>query len=344
MIKRRYFLGSAAAAVGATVLPSVSAFAQTPALSKVRFTLDWARQGPNAYADMGKDKGFFRDVGIDLTVDRGFGSGRVPTDIAAGTYDMGQGDIGPIIRFMAQNPDSDLVAVAIWGDKSLMGVTVRADSNIKAPKDLEGRTLAAPETDGGRQLFPAFAKANGIDLAKINWMTVTSDLREPMLLQKRADGITGAVTSTSMSLKNIGLDVPQQRIMLYRDFGVELYGYAFVTTRKYLAANPQLVRATLKGLFKSLNYANANRAETIAVLKKIEPLTDVAIETERQAISFEQMVISDYTKKNGLSVIDPARLQRALRTIEDAYGLPQKLTADRVYTDAFLPPLAERRV
>lgn len=344
MVRRRYFLGSAAAAVGATVLPGISAFAQAPALSKVRFTLDWARQGPNAYADMGKEKGFFRDVGIDLTVDRGFGSGRVPTDIAAGTYDMGQGDIGPIIRFMAQNPDSDLVAVAIWGDKSLMGVTVRADSNIKSPKDLEGRTLAAPETDGGRQLFPAFAKANGLDISKINWMTVTSDLREPMLLQKRADGITGAVTSTSMSLKNIGLDVPQQRIMMYRDFGVELYGYAFVTTRKYLAANPQLVRATLKGLFKSLSYANANRAETIAVLKKIEPLTDVAIETERQAISFEQMVISDYSKKNGLSVVDPARLQRALRTIEDAYGLPPKLTTDRVYTDAFLPPLAERRV
>ena len=204
--------------------------------------------------------------------------------------------------------------------------------------------MAAPETDGGRQLFPAFAKANGIDMAKINWMTVTSDLREPMLVQKRADGITGAVTSTSMSLKNIGMDVSQQRILMYRDFNVDLYGYCFLTTRKFLAANPALVRNALKALFKSLVYANNNRAESIAVLKKIEPLTDVAIETERQAISYERMVISDYSKQNGLSVVDPARLTRVIRTIEDAYGLPLKLMPANVYTDAFLPPLAERRL
>ena len=341
MLSRRHVLAAGASAVSAAAVPVL---AQTPALSKLKFTLDWARQGPNAYADMGKEKGFFRDVGIDITIDRGFGSGRVPTDIAAGTYDMGQGDIGPIIRFMAQNPESDLVAVAIWGDKSLMGVTVRADGAIKTPKDFEGKTLAAPETDGGRQLFPAFAKANGIDMSKVTWMTVTSDLREPMLVQKRADGITGAVTSTSMSLKNIGMDVPQQRIMMYRDFNVELYGYCFLTTRKFLAANPVLVRNSLKALFKSLIYANNNRNESIAVLKKIEPLTDVAIETERQAISFERMVLSDYVSKNGLSAVDPARLTRVIRTIEDAYNLSPKLTPANVYTDAFLPSLAERKI
>ena len=341
MISRRNVLVASSVLASSVALP---ALAQTPPLSKLKFTLDWARQGPNAYADLGKEKGFFSEVGIDITIDRGFGSGRVPTDIAAGTYDMGQGDIGPLIKFMAQNPQSDLVAVAIWGDKSLMGVTVRADGDIKTPKDFEGKTLAAPETDGGRQLFPAFAKANGIDMAKVKWMTVTSDLREPMLVQKRADGITGAVTSTSMSLKNIGMDVSQQRIMMYRDFNVELYGYCFMTTRRFLAANPVLVRNALKGLFKSLIYANSNRAEAISALKKVEPLTDVAIETERQAISFERMVLSDYVSKNGLSVIDPARLARAITTIEDAYGLQPKLTPANVYTDAFLPPLTERKI
>ena len=135
MISRRHVLTASTALVSAAALP---ALAQTPPLAKLKFTLDWARQGPNAYTDLGKEKGFFREVGIDITIDRGFGSGRVPTDIAAGTYDMGQGDIGPIIKFMAQNPDSDLIAVAIWGDKSLMGVTVRSDSAIKTPKDCEG--------------------------------------------------------------------------------------------------------------------------------------------------------------------------------------------------------------
>lgn len=340
MLDRRQML-LAAAAPALVGLPRIAA-AQTP--TKMKFTLDWARQGPNAYVDMGREKGFFREAGIDVTVDRGFGSGRVPTDIAAGAFDMGQADIGPVIRFMAENPSSDLVIVGIWGDRSLLSVTVRADGAVKDPKDLEGKTLAAPESDGGRQLFPAFAKAAGIDLAKVNWMTVTSELREVMLVQKKAEGITGAFTSTGMSLKALGLDVPQQRVMFYRDSGVELLGYCYLTTRRYLAANPEAVKGALKALYRSLVYANANRAESIAVLKKVEPLTDVAIETERQAIAFDQHMISDHVTRNGLSVVDPARLERVLRTIEAAYNLPPRLSADRVYTEAYLPPIAERRL
>ena len=268
----------------------------------------------------------------------------MPTDVAGGAYDMGQADIGPVIKFMAQNPDSDLVIVGIWGDRSLMAVTVRADSNIRTPKDLEGKTLAAPESDAGRQLFPAFAKAAGVDMAKINWMTVSSELREPMLIQKRADGITGAFTSTSMSLKAIGLDVPQQRPMFYRDFGVDLLGYCYVTTKRFLKANPEAVRGTLKGLYKSLVYANGHRPEAIAVLKKVEPLTDVVIETQRQDLAFDEHMISPTSKANGLSVIDPARFQRVLRTVEEAYGLAPKLTVAGVYDPSFLPPLADRKL
>ena len=100
----------------------------------------------------------------------------------------------------------------------------------------------------------------------------------------------------------------------------------------------------MKALYRSLIYANANRAESIAVLKKVEPLTDVAIETERQAIAFDEHMISDHVTKNGLSVVDPARLERVLRTIESAYNLPPKLTPERVYTDAYLPPIADRRL
>ena len=147
-----------------------------------------------------------------------------------------------------------------------------------------------------------------------------------------------------MSLKALGLDVPQQRVMYYRDSGVELLGYCYLTTRRYLASNPEAVRGALKALYRSLAYANKNRAESIAVLKKVEPLTDVAIETERQAIAFDQGMLSDHVMANGLSVIEPARFQRVLRTVEEAYNLPPKLTAERVYTDAYLPPVADRRV
>ena len=37
-------------------------------------------------------------------------------------------------------------------------------------------------------------------------------------------------------------------------------------------------------------------------------------------------------------------MSRAIRTIEDAYNLPPRLTPANVYINAFLPPLAERKL
>ncbi|UFN47316.1 ABC transporter substrate-binding protein [Roseomonas sp. OT10] len=341
LLPRRIALGAGLGAASALAMPGLVLGQSLP---KLRFTIDWARQGPNAYVTLTREKGFFREAGVDATVDRGFGSGRVPVDIAGGAYDMGQADINPVIKFMAENPNAGLVVVGVWGDRSLLCATVRADGPIRTPKDLEGKTLAAPESDAGRQLFPAFAKAAGIDAAKVNWMTVSPELREPMLVQKRADGITGAVTSSGMSLKALGMDFPQQRIMYYRDYGLDLLGTCFLTTRAFIEKNPEVVRGALKALFRGLIYTNGHREEAITILKQVEPLTDVAIESQRQDLSFEEQVSSDHVKANGLSNPDKARFQKALATVEEAYGLTPKLQVAAIYNDSFLPPLADRRL
>ncbi|MCR0982946.1 ABC transporter substrate-binding protein [Roseomonas populi] len=339
---RRHLLAAAAAlSAGGLARPHL---ARAQAMPKLRFALDWAKQGPNAYASMALEKGYFREVGLDASVDRGFGSGRVPVDIAGGAYDMGQADINPVIKFMAENPNSGLVVTGIWGDRSLLCAVTRADGGVKTPKDLEGRTLAAPESDAGRQLFPAFARMAGVDPGKVNWMSVSPELREPMLVQKRTDGVTGAITSVGMSLKALGLDFPQQNILYYRDHGLDLLGTAYITTRAFAEKNPEVVRNAQRALFRGLIQANRNRAESIAALKKVEPLTDVAIETERQAISMEQQVISDHVMRNGLSNPDMARFQKAIEAVETAYGMPNRLKVADIYTDAFLPPIEERRL
>lgn len=310
--------------------------------TRLKFTLDWAFQGPNSYALLGRDKGFFRNEGIDIALSRGFGSGRVPVDIAGGSFEMGQADINPTLKFMAENPSAGLIVIGIAADRNGLCCTVRADGPIMVPKDLEGKSLAAPQEDAGRQLFPVFASRAGFDLAKVQWQTVRGELREPMLVQRRADGITGIVTSTALSLKALGMDLPQQRIMFYRDHGLDLYSTCFLTTRNYAQANPQVVRGALRALFRSLAYAWHHPDESIAALKSQEPLSDVAIERERYIFNGEQHLITEHVRQNGFSDVDPIRLQRGIRSVEEAFGLPPRLTPADVYTEAYLPPRAQR--
>lgn len=335
--RRAAVLGGVSAAVLAA--PSVRA-QQRP---QVRFAFDWILNGPYAFGIAGERMGFFREGGIDISITRGFGSARVPLDMSAGTFDIAMADPTPVLRFMSQNPNNDLVAVALLWDQAPTAVTVRADGNIRAVADLAGKTLAAPEFDGGRQVFPAFAAVNNIPLNTINWMSVAPELRETMLVQRRADGITGFVTSTALSLRALGMDLPAQRIFRYRENGLDFfYGSVLLTTRAYAERNPDAVRAVTHGMLRSLRWAHANRAEAINHLRAREPLTDVAIETVRQEMAMAELVDSPNVRRLGLGVMEEARFNRQVEAVKMAFNLGDMPSFGRFYTDRFLPGSAER--
>lgn len=345
-LARRPLLASAlpvllAAATGARA-QGTTAGAAPP---RVRLLLDWAFQAPNAFALVARERGFVREAGVEVQVDRGSGSGRVPVQLAAGAYDMGFADINPAIRFAIENPQAGLLCVAVLLDRSPLCAILRADGPVRAPKDLEGRTLAAPDFDAGRQLFPAFARAAGIDRAKVNFLSVSPELREPMLIQRRADGVTGFVTTSAIALKGLGLPYAGQRVLMYADHGLDLYGSALLTTRAFAAANPEAVRRATGALLRGFRAQVADPAEAMAILKRVEPLTDVALETERHAMNAERCILTPHVRAEGLSSVDPARLARGIAAVEEAFSLAAgRLTTEGFYTPEFLPVRAERLV
>lgn len=330
----------AAAAIGAFTL---STALPAQADIKVRYSMDWAWQGPQSTALLAQKLGYFADEGIDIEMSRGFGSSRVPVDLAAGTYDMGQGDMSAVIKFNAENPDSDVINVAVLYDATPLVAVVKADGGIEEPKDFEGRTLAAPDFDAGRQLFPVFAAATGIDAGTVNWMSVKPELREPMLAQGEADGITGFITSSKFGLKALGLEEGKDvKIFRYGDFGVDLYSTGIHTTRTFADANPQAVTGVIRAMIKGVQAAMADPDAAMAALKEHEPLTDTALERERLVLSFEELVTTENTKANGISAVDPERMLRAIRSVEAAYGLEPRLEVADVFTADYLPPASER--
>jgi len=335
---RRGLMAAAAFGAFAAGLAQPAAAAD---LTKLRFTMDWAWQGPQAPALLAKKLGYFEAEGIDIELNRGFGSGRVPVDLAAGTYDMGQGDMSAVIKFKAENPTSGVMTVAVLYEGSPLVAAVKADGPIKTPKDFEGKTLAAPDFDAGRQLFPVFAAATGIDMAKVSWLSVKPELREPMLAQGQADGITGFVTSTVFGLKALGLEEGKDiKLFRYADYGAKLYSTGMHTTKAFAEANPKLVTGTIRAMVKGIQATLANPDAAIVALKEQEPLTDVPLETGRLKLTMDELIATPAAKANGVSAVDNARMQSNIDDILKVYKLAPLKVAD-VYVDSYLPPKAD---
>ena len=175
MIARRRFLAN----VGPAVLLAASSHGiSAQERSTIRFVLDWKFEGEHAQFTVPVTDGTFRRLGLNVTLDRGNGSGDTIAKVAAGAYDMGLADTYAMVRFNANNPDNRLVSVAMVQDASASGVVGLRSKGINRPADLAGKKIYAPAADAGRMLFPIFAALNNIDVNSIQWNTVTSELRE----------------------------------------------------------------------------------------------------------------------------------------------------------------------
>lgn len=332
MITRRGALGAGLAS--AALISGRGAQAQS---RPCRFTLDWAITGSTAFAQVAERGGYFREEGVDIRLSRGFGSGRVPVDIGGGAYDIGFGDFSSMARFAAENPSVGMICVLMVFDGLPLVAVTRADGPIRTPKDLEGKRIAAPDGDAGRQIFPVFAEAAGFDAAKVQWISVTPQLREPMLLRGQADAITGFVSSTVISLKGLGMPESQQRIMRYRDYGVPLYSNCVMTTRAYAEANPAVVRGVVRAIARGVQGMVSDPAAAAVAVKATEPLVDQALEEERARLVNAEMIMTDHVKQHGLSSVDPARMARSLDVLEKVYAFPRRPSLDELYTTAYLP-------
>src|SRR3989442_1644867 len=115
MIARRHFLAGAA-----SVLAAGHAGAQEA--PPIRFVLDWKYEGEHAQFTVPTTDDTFRRLGLNVTLDRGNGSGDTIAKVAAGAYDMGLADTYAMVRFNANNPGNRLISVAMVQDTSASGV------------------------------------------------------------------------------------------------------------------------------------------------------------------------------------------------------------------------------
>jgi NitT/TauT family transport system substrate-binding protein len=339
-VSRRQLLQTAAAVPAAMAFPAIVKANTT----RVRFILDWRFEGPAAYWLYALEKGLFRAQGLDVSIDVGAGSGAGVQRMAAGNYEVTHADFNTMIELNSTIPDASMRPMGFYVTYETSPATVFTlkSTGITKPKDLEGRKLGAPIFDGGRKAFPMFARANGIDLSKINWTTMDPPLRETMLARGEVEAITGFFFSGFMSLIARGVKEEDIVAMRYADHGALMYGNTAVTTRRFAQANPAACTGFARALNQAIREVLANPEEGIAFVKKREPLINEAIELRRLKIVSDNFVMTPTVRRTGMGGVDMARLQKQSDDFAAVMNLPAVPAAD-LFTSQFLPPEAERR-
>ncbi|HEY2186121.1 MAG TPA: ABC transporter substrate-binding protein [Xanthobacteraceae bacterium] len=310
----------------------------------IRLVLDWAFQGQQGIFTLPAGDGTFARYNLNVTVDRGVGSGDTVSKVASGAYDIGQADLYSMVRFMGENPGHPLIAVFMVNDKSALAVETMTKSNIVKPQDLKGKSIAAPAGDASRQLFPLFASVNGIDQSSIKWLNVSPELREPMLIRGEADAVSGNVPTVLINMQAVNIPMDAVRVMPYADYGVGLYGLALITRPEFAQQNPEALRDFIRGTVHGLNRMIKDPAAAVASVKTRDPLLNEKAELDRIKMTIDYTIITPNVLDHGYSNVDMARLASTLAQVAPAFNMKTTPDAAQVYTDKYLPPRDELKV
>jgi NitT/TauT family transport system substrate-binding protein len=317
----------------------VAAKAET---KNVKIMMDWIIQGTHAPFFVAQDKGYFKADGVTVdTIDAGKGATNVAVAVAGGVYQFGWVDLPSMIRFNAANPASPLLAVYGSFDESPLAVITRKAAGIRKPSDLDGKKIAGGPGTAVHDTISILLKAANAENVKINWVAVQPQLFGPMLKRGEVDGTGGFTNSNIPAALELGFTLDDLFVIKYSDFGADMYGLALVTTKKFADENPQTVRGVVKALNQGTKDTIASPEKALAVLKASDPMMKLDIEKVRLDIALG-LTNTQHVMKNGLSSVTPEKLQKTIDAMVTAYQLPVSPDPATVYTDRFLPPVAER--
>jgi NitT/TauT family transport system substrate-binding protein len=328
----------------ALIMGSILAPSPAGAATAIRFVLDRKIDGPSAPFFVAIDKGYFKDEGLDVTIDVAPGGPQEVLDrLATGKADMGVSDVNLLIKFRDAN-GAPIKAVFTVFDKPPYAITARRSRGIAAPRDLQGKKLGAPATDATFAQWPVFAKVAGIDAAKVAIEAVGFPVLEPMLAAGEVDAITGFSFTSYVDLKAGGVPPDDLVLLPMVDYGLQLYGDAIMAAPAFAEEKPDAVRAFLRAYAKALKDAVRDPAQAVEVLLRHGEGLGKDIELERLRMAMRDNIVTPAVQANGFGSIDPVRFAAAIDQIALAYSFKAKDKAAAAFDRSFLPRAADRRI
>ena len=335
-VSRRRFLRASSLTAASFAFPFAPIASRGAGLKPVSVTLDWVYQGANAGFMVAHAQGFYRDAGLDVSISAGKGSASTAQLVASKACQVGFVD-----GYVVGNGDAkgmNIKAVGSIYRRNPCAVMVFADSPIKKPKDLEGKTIAISAGSAVIQQLPAFCKGVGIDASKLNIVNLDPAGIGPALITGKVDAI-GAYVSSYVPMLEIRGKKPV-RIFWFSDVGAVAVSNGITVHDDLLKSDPDLVRAFVPATLKGFLFGRRHPDEAIAAIKRFQPTIDDAITHREMEVSWK-LWLTPHTMGKPLGWGSRADWESTVAVLHQYGGVTATLDPGELFTNEFVPTGAE---
>lgn len=306
---------------------------ETAQPTKMTVLTDYLVFGRHAPLYLARDKGFFKDAGLDVTIGNGKGTNDVLARLGADQADAVFASMAGLMSATGQGLDAKMVALMY--NKNPEAVFYKKSSGISGPKDLVGKRVALAAGTSIAALLPGLLQQNGVAENSVKKASLAPEALNAALLTGKADAML-EFSFNAAQLHKAATNPDDIGYFLYADHDFAFYGNGYVVKDSLIESSPEVVKSFTQAVVKGYQYAVENPAEACDLLRKDVPDVDAqACLSEMEVL--KQLVVTPETQANGIGYMDPAKVDDTIALLTGVLDIKGEVKGADIFTDEFLP-------
>lgn len=269
-------------------------------LKEVSLQLPWKYQFQFAGYIIAKEKGFYKDIGLDVSLKEWDEN----IDVINGLNDNK-------IEYAVVRPTSmidiskgkELIYLATIFQSSPLVLVTDKSSGISSLSDLKNKRIMTSGDLGSDVSLLSMIFSQGVKIEDLLLQTPSFEIKD--LLDKKTDLIASYISNEPFSLKELG---GNPVIFNPKDYGFDFYSDILTTSKKYLKKEENEVSKFREASLKGWDYAFSNINESVEIIyNKYNPQYK-----SKQALIFEANELRKlaYHNTNELGKIEAEKLEK----------------------------------
>lgn len=253
------------------------------AQDKISVRLDFSPWGVHAGMHLAKNKGWFKEAGLDVDIQDGRGSGNTIQLVNAGQVDVGQVQLGLVGSARAQG--STIKAIAGFQRKTDLCILVDKDSAVAKVADLKGKTVVVFAASPWAPFIDSYLKAGGLTRNDVKVDFVDPAALWGTYTAKRADGLM----STVGSALPVAEKPRPSKCLLASDAGIEFPSYGLVAKEETIASKGAALKKLIAVQQRAWKHAatNLDEAAQAIIAERPDAKLDAGVLKEQARLTIE---------------------------------------------------------
>ena len=294
----------------------IFSLATTPvfALDKVSLQLSFFHQFQSAGYYAALEKGYYRDLGLDVTIVEGAGGNESIERVLSGASQFGVGSSSLLLERHAGKP---LVVLGVIFQHSANILLVPKSGPTQTIHDVIGKPMMLSAQS---EEVTAYLKKEGISLSLLIMLKHSFNPND--LINGKTYGFSAYATNETDLLDQVGF---AYQSYTPRSAGIDFYGDNLFTTELQIQRNPARVKAFREASMRGWHYA-MNHQEELAdlILKKYSK------RNTREHLLYEARKMTDLVQPELVEIgyMNPGRWKHMAEVYADIGMLPENVQLD----------------